>query len=483
MDDRDIAFDADLGQVCIVDQRIREAMAAGRSNEARQLALRRASEALSDLAMTTLVGDDSEQTFRQLQVAQTLNPTGHLVLHNLVAALLTKKLLRAANLRSVQQQLLHLGPEWPWARKYSSLLYAPMFMNVEFVAGRCNLACRMCVGGGGGAAGRFEYMPPEDFRQALIAAPTVSAVTLSSGDSDPLLHPDFEKIIEIAAEQGVYLSVYTNGLPLASRKCRKIVESRTVSAFNFSIDAATPETYRAIRGEDLHRVLNKIDMLRSMKAELGVDVPSVSLSFVAMADNISELPQFVELAQRCGANRVYVEDLIGWNDSDGPNRPANDNPRCAEFVRQALDLAAQMKLRLVLPGRLRPPPRDDIAAQPANAPDAQDSPPDGAAAPSPRLKCCSWLGGVWVQKNGRFDPCCLLHDVVDMGGVQDGPALKNEKFCRVKDLLLAGMVLPECVDQRACEYVQQRLAAGVALRVATADQLGAASDLSLQVSR
>ncbi len=74
----------------------------------------------------------------------------------------------------------------------------PKFLNLEFVKGKCNLKCRMCIGTNApGHPNTLTYMKPDDFRRTLAAAPTISAVTLSSGDSDPLLHPKFDEIIDL----------------------------------------------------------------------------------------------------------------------------------------------------------------------------------------------------------------------------------------------------------------------------------------------
>lgn len=453
---------ASLAQVRIAHAGVREALIHGRKAEAKNVAVGHLAEACCDLALALLANDEVEEGFKLLQQAQHLLPESQQVLHNVAAALLTRRQLRGSNLQSVQRQLLKLWSRLGWPRRYRRLLHAPAFMNLEFVLGKCNLKCRMCLGGHDkDASARLEYISPEDFEAALLAAPTVSGITLSSGDSDPLLHPRFEEIVDIAKRLDVSLTVFTNGLPLSARRCRKIVESGVFSMINFSVDAATPETYRRIRGEDLNRLLAKIEMLRSMMSECRAERPFLSLSFVAMADNVEELPAFVETAARLGASRVYVEDLIGWDDPDGPNKPATDHPRCLDYVRLAQDAAARAALRLDLPPRLCAEPRQSDTQSPASDEQAEPSlPQDPEDRSAKRLGCCSWIGGVWVQKDGRLDPCCLIHDVVDMGSVRDGPLLENDKYARVKDGLLSGKVLPECLNQRACQYVQQQLAQG-----------------------
>lgn len=463
--DADTDLHPSLSQVRIVNPRVREALTCGRTAEAQELALGQLAEAFCDLAIARLANDEVEEGFKLLQQAQHLQPENRGVLHNVAAALLARRQLRRTNLEAVQRQLLNLWSRLDWPRKYRRLLYAPSFMNMEFVLGRCNLKCRMCLGGHDrDDSARFECISPEDFDAALTAAPTVGGITLSSGDSDPLLHPQFEEIVDIAKRHDVLLSIFTNGLALTARRCRKIVESGIFSMVNFSVDAATPETYRRLRGEDMHRLIAKIEMLGSMMKECRAQRPALSLSFVAMADNIEELPAFVEMAARLDARRVYVEDLIGWDGTDSPNQPATDHPRCLDFVRCAQEVVARTALRLDLPSRLRPDPPESQSPTPEQRP-VVDLPSDPNEPSTKQLGCCSWIGGVWVQKNGSLDPCCLLHGVADMGTVRDGPLLESENFARVKDALLSGKVLKECLSQRACQYVQQQLAAGKTLEV------------------
>jgi hypothetical protein len=59
-----------------------------------------------------------------------------------------------------------------------------------------------------------------------------------------------------------------------------------------------------------------------------------------------------------------------------------------------------------------------------------------------------------------------------MGNLMDGPLFYNDKYARVKELLLAGKVFERCLSQNQCQYVQQQRAAGIPLRVITPDELG-----------
>ncbi|MBN2562214.1 MAG: radical SAM protein, partial [Phycisphaerae bacterium] len=451
----------DLDRLQTTDPQIRQQIASRHGDQATDLAAKQVATALADLAVVRLASGDLEIAVRLLQEALDLCPGSRPAFHNLVAALLLHKHLRDANFDAVRGHLLQHWDDFPWVRQYRRLLFMPCFLNLEFVKGKCNLKCRMCVGANApDHPNRLTYMSAEDFRGLLTAAPTITGVTLSSGDSDPLLHPDIVQVIDMAAEHHVRLDVFTNGLPLGVKTCRRIVESQTVSMVNFSIDAATPETYRRIRGEDLTRVVKKIETLQTMKNDTGSHLPRVSLSFVAMADNIQELPAFVEMARRLGATRVFVDDLIGWGSGDSENQVATDHPRCFHLVQRARRLAEGANIQFTLPERLQHEPGAGPVAGAAS----------NGAATGPPLSRCGWINGVWVRRDGQLDPCCMVQNVADMGNIKDGPILRNDKYARVKDLLLDGKIFKACVNQRMCRYVQQQKAADIPLRLITRDE-------------
>jgi hypothetical protein len=145
---------------------------------------------------------------------------------------------------------------------------------------------------------------------------------------------------------------------------------------------------------------------------------------------------------------------------------------------EALDRAARLHIRLDAPERLHcrqtAKLEDGREVSPSATTASLDAPKQAASA-APHLHHCGWLHGIWVQQDGRFDPCCLVHDVVDMGSVQDGPILLNRKFARIKELLLDGQVFTDCANQRACAFVQQQKAAGVPLRIVKSENLGESS--------
>ncbi|MCK6457908.1 MAG: radical SAM protein [Phycisphaerae bacterium] len=480
-----------LQTVAVANPQVAQRLAAQSFDEAREHALGELAVRLSDLAIVEMAAGDIDAAIQRLEQAVNASPARAEPLHNLLAALLTSRRLRGPALESLTRFVAAHHATQPWLQRYDLLLFLPRFVNFEFVAGKCNLHCRMCVGRNApNYPDRLTYVSTDVFEETLAAAPTVNGLTLSSGDSDPLLHPQFEQILDIAKRHAVCLDLYTNGHPLGARIARRIVDSQVVQMLNFSIDAATPETYQRIRGDDFGRLRQKITMLATMKREAAAPWPWISFSFAAMKDNIEELPDFISLACELGASRVFVGDLIGWDGGPSDNALATDHPRCFEFVAEARRRASVAGVQLQLPQRLLHPPapehtrtdrtaismrgRDASFDPAAGRPSTADSATIDAVDPAARRwRCCTWITGVWVQTDGRIDPCCLVHDVADMGNVHDGPLHANQKFARVKRLLMSGKVFEACRGQRMCEYVQQQQTAGIPLRIIREAELGA----------
>lgn len=477
---------AQLEQFSMSNQKVAQLLAARDNQQAERLARFQLSEALCDWAGTQIIRKDLDAAVATLQDALNACPENRRAFHNLVGTLLSRRMLRGNAFTSILKFMAQNMTSIAWLDEYRAISMMPFFVNLEVIRGKCNLKCRMCLGTNSpNHPNKLDYMPADEFRKILAAAPTINGITLSSGDSDPLLHPQFSELIEISREFGTQLDLFTNGHPLSPRTARQMVESGVVQMVNFSIDAATQETYERIRGDDLARLRGKIDMLAVLKRELGKKHPWFSFSFVAMRDNIHELPDFVSMAQSHGAQRVFVEDLIGWDANANGNVVATDHPQWRELVAEARSRAAQAGIRLTLPerfihgmesgsesggttGSACTKSKSGLGAIQEQA----SAPPAATNAESLKLQACSWLNGVMVGRAGRLDPCCLLQNVADMGSVNDGPLHLNSKYTHVKRLLAEGKVFEGCANQRMCQFVQQQHALGVPLRIISREELG-----------
>ncbi len=382
--------------------------------------------------------------------------------------LIARCALRGDTLTACCRFVLEYSGRFDWLRDFQWLLFMPRFLNVAFVAGSCNADCRMCSAGRGEA---FQYVKENEILKMTAHAPTADTIILSARTSEPLMNPEMPAILDALGARGVRIGFFTNGLALTRALAEKIVATQAVETINFSLDAASAETYRRIRRRDLSRVLDHIAYLVDCKRRARVRFPMLSVSMVEMEDNIAELSDLVRYAVSIDAYRVYVEAL---NNPGGENQSAMEHPGWEKAVAEAQRIALAAGVRLQLPAKLASAARV-VAwqnAAPTPAPESQfvDSTlaantPEADAesqalrhaerAPDNRLPCCTWLRGVWIELDGTMWPCCVNAGTT-IGNIYDGLLWENMEFLIGKMKLFGGRVFPSCYEHiHACKYLSE----------------------------
>jgi MoaA/NifB/PqqE/SkfB family radical SAM enzyme len=152
-------------------------------------------------------------------------------------------------------------------------------------------------------------LSPEAARALLEQLPTVRRVVLH-GIGEPTLNPRLPELVAVVKERGAYALFNTNALLLRGRLLSRLIESG-LDEVRISVDAATPDTYRRVRGQDLFgRVIANAAAMERAKREAGSQTPRVSLWMTGMNTNIRELPDLVRLAAGSGISEVYVQRLV-----------------------------------------------------------------------------------------------------------------------------------------------------------------------------
>lgn len=188
--------------------------------------------------------------------------------------------------------------------KYLRALRPFYWVNVE-ITSKCNLKCKMCP--------RNAFQSPNQNMSGEVFEKLSKDFTLFglvdlTGWGEPLLHPDFFKFVRVAKEKRCIVKFVTNGLLLDETKALKTLESG-VEWVVFSIDAATEETYRKIRGADLGKVIENVQRLNLLKQKHGAKSPLIDIAIVISKTNITELPAMVKLAKSLNAHRLLVNNM------------------------------------------------------------------------------------------------------------------------------------------------------------------------------
>jgi MoaA/NifB/PqqE/SkfB family radical SAM enzyme len=128
------------------------------------------------------------------------------------------------------------------------------------------------------------------------------------GIGEPLLNKDLPRFVAHLKERGSEVLFNTNAILLDQKRGDALVEAG-LDELRVSMDAVTPELYAKLRGVDqLPRVIRNLKAF--VKRHGGRNQPRVSLWWVAMQANLSQMPDFVRLAAEIGIGGIYLQRLV-----------------------------------------------------------------------------------------------------------------------------------------------------------------------------
>ena len=205
--------------------------------------------------------------------------------------------------------------------------FPPTSLNL-MMADRCNSQCIMC-GHDYLTCGSGEMLTLERMRTLYDHLDMKRVVDITyGGGGEPFLNPELPDIAEFTRKTypGVRHMVISNFIAVKEETLRRMLASGV--HFLVSINAVTPETFRAVSGRDAFvSVTEGLKLLVSLRRDLNAPV-EILVSFILMRRNIDELLDFVRLASDLGVDgvrlpyvRVYPEShrlRNGRPDTIGP---------------------------------------------------------------------------------------------------------------------------------------------------------------------
>jgi len=227
----------------------------------------------------------------------------------------------------------------------------PRPLNVILdLTSRCNLKCVMCYFA---ATDRLAFppfdrqlsddgnMPVEVFEKiAADLFPRSWRVALACA-AEPMIHPRFRDIVEIAGRYGVPdLWFPTNLLALTEPTAQALI-SAGVNTVAASIDGMRKETYEKIRvPAKWERLTACLELLRSVKKAARSKTPRLRIIFTWMRSNRADLAALPEFAADHGAEELDVRFVAPTSGVDvGPELLSDEDPRVlnAELAAAAHD--------------------------------------------------------------------------------------------------------------------------------------------------
>jgi MoaA/NifB/PqqE/SkfB family radical SAM enzyme len=176
---------------------------------------------------------------------------------------------------------------------------------------RCNLACVGCV--------RYQAELAKDlsldfFKEILEQSASWALEYKFCSIGEPLLNPDLPEMLQLAGERGVACSIINNGTRMTPELADFLIESTKTDKVTFSIDGACAETCEKLRrGIKFEQLLQAGRWMAEAKEKHQSAYPIIIWNFVAMRENIEQLPELVRLAAEVGIELVTVHYLtVEW---------------------------------------------------------------------------------------------------------------------------------------------------------------------------
>ena len=198
---------------------------------------------------------------------------------------------------SVVEGIAHFGIRYPQPTG------APITIVWNFT-NRCNLNCLHCHQDSSPACSDPELTTSQAFKAIEnMANAGVAILTFSGGE--PLLRPDLYEAIERANDHGMLCTIASNGTLLTQKVAEKLAKAG-VRRVEIGLDGATAETHDFLR-----------DRLGSFEATVQgiancapVGFDELAVTMTQHSKNVNELEATMELAEKLGATRFYLNRLI-----------------------------------------------------------------------------------------------------------------------------------------------------------------------------
>jgi SynChlorMet cassette radical SAM/SPASM protein ScmF len=177
----------------------------------------------------------------------------------------------------------------------------PLSQYYVYMTAGCNLACQHCwlspvYQPKGTTGGHLDF---ELFKLALEEGIPLGLQSVKLTGGEPLLHPDFLRMVDLLNEKNLSLTIETNATLMTTAIARHLKEKSTLGHISISIDGAKSETHDRFRG--VPGSYDKAVAGLKMLVEVGYH-PQVIMSL--HAGNVDEIEELVHLAESWGAGSV-----------------------------------------------------------------------------------------------------------------------------------------------------------------------------------
>ena len=177
----------------------------------------------------------------------------------------------------------------------SHVLGRPYMAHIS-PSGLCDLNCINCPAKGKQTRGR-ELMSFDTFRKFIDEAGDTLLYIILWSWGEPLLNPDFPRMVEYASKHNIMTVSSTNLNRLDADRARQLVASGLDSLI-IAVDGTTQESYEKYRrGGDIKQIIKNIKLLVAEKERVGAKKPLLNLRMVVSRENEHEVDAFRRLGR------------------------------------------------------------------------------------------------------------------------------------------------------------------------------------------
>ena len=305
-----------------------------------------------------------------------------------------------------------------------SVLSAPVRVYLN-LTNRCNLSCKHCVNLSGPK--ETSELSSDIIKSLVEEMSRIGVFELIIGGGEPLLHPDILDIIRLVNSKRISTGITTNGLVVNENMAKKL-SKLNFNYLSVSLDGATRSTHEHIRGKGSFS--GAIMALKNLKKYTS---HRISIHFVIMKHNLSELPALFRLAEelKCDIGLDFIRAAGKISDYPELLIDRNDYFSCLDLLFNRLMPDASVKV--ILPERYYPWTVDirlygNFGCGAANT-------------------CCG------VDSEGYVFPCNFIPAVESLDNLKDKSLqeiwLENKEFNRLRSLQ-ANKICSDCIFLASC---------------------------------
>jgi MoaA/NifB/PqqE/SkfB family radical SAM enzyme len=181
------------------------------------------------------------------------------------------------------------------------------------VTNLCNLDCITCMRNvWGEPPGKMNDKTFEDIFETVKGMSQLPTVFFG-GYGEPLIHHRLVEWVKRFKELGARVELITNGLLLTEERSLQFIRAG-LDMLWVSLDGSTPESYADVRlGSSLPQVIENLKTLRKIRykaTDIDNTKPNLGIAFVAMKDNIADLPDVLRLGISLGAKQFSISNVL-----------------------------------------------------------------------------------------------------------------------------------------------------------------------------